>query len=272
MSNIKLYDDNESVCCKKVRLAMAEKGVAYERIEVELKKGEEHKEEFRKINPKGLVPVLVHNDHIIPESTAINEYIDETFEGPALMPVDTYERLQVRLITKHMDEEMHPPKTASMTFSIAFRELWLSHMPSKKEQDEYLEKISNPTTRAVLKDSIEFGLEAPTFRESLIAFNKLLDEMEKTLSKSHWMVGNKFTLADLALSPWIFRMEELQLSPMWEGSPGVLAWLERNKARPGWKEAVLDYHEAEYVELMLQKGKESWPTVEKILIDEGLLT
>jgi glutathione S-transferase len=61
-----------------------------------------------KINPRGQVPVLVHGDYALDESTLINEYVDDTFPGPPLKPSDAYGRHQMRVWTKFVDEYFCP--------------------------------------------------------------------------------------------------------------------------------------------------------------------
>ena len=74
-----LYDFGNSVCCQKVRITMRAKGLAWEAIKVDLFKTEQYDPKYLKLNPKGVVPTLVHDDKPVIESTLICEYIDETF-------------------------------------------------------------------------------------------------------------------------------------------------------------------------------------------------
>src|SRR3972149_578337 len=83
---IKLYDYPQCPFCRKVRIVLAEKGIEYERILVDLRKKEQKKEDFLRLNPYGKVPVLVDNDVLIYESSIINEYLDEKYPNPPLMP------------------------------------------------------------------------------------------------------------------------------------------------------------------------------------------
>ncbi len=80
---IELYHNNISVCSQRVRLVLEEKGLAYTSRPVGLASGEQLTPAFRKINPRSLVPVIVHDGHIIVESMVICEYLDEVFAEPA---------------------------------------------------------------------------------------------------------------------------------------------------------------------------------------------
>ncbi|HEY2590802.1 MAG TPA: glutathione S-transferase N-terminal domain-containing protein, partial [Steroidobacteraceae bacterium] len=61
-----------------------------------------------KINPIGQVPALVHYGKVVTESTVINEYLDEVFDGPPLRPADPYWRARMRIWTKFVDEYFTP--------------------------------------------------------------------------------------------------------------------------------------------------------------------
>ena len=74
-----LYDFGNSVCCQKVRITLVEKGLTWEARRVDLFKTEQYDPEYLKLNPKGVVPTLVHDGTPVIESTLICEYIDETF-------------------------------------------------------------------------------------------------------------------------------------------------------------------------------------------------
>eukprot|EP01084_Bolivina_argentea_P028168 52364_1 len=84
---VHLYSYQASLCSRKVRLFLALKNVQYTLHNVDIgPKAENHTPYFLGINPRGLVPVLIHNGNVHIESNDIMKYIDETFDGPKLMP------------------------------------------------------------------------------------------------------------------------------------------------------------------------------------------
>jgi glutathione S-transferase len=85
---IELYHGGLTACSIKSRLCLKEKGVPYVSRYVNLSRFEQHDPDYLKLNPNGLVPTLVHDGAIIIESTVINEYVDEAFDGPTLRPAD----------------------------------------------------------------------------------------------------------------------------------------------------------------------------------------
>jgi glutathione S-transferase len=79
--------------CVRVRLVLAEKGVEHRVDEIDLA---DRPASLRELNPRNRVPVLVHDDAVIPESAVVNEYLEEVFPDPPLLPSDAAGRAAVR--------------------------------------------------------------------------------------------------------------------------------------------------------------------------------
>src|SRR5258708_14267938 len=94
---ITLYHHNISVCAQKVRVALDEKHIPWTGREVDLMKEEHLSPAFLKINPRGLVPVLVHDDTTIYESTVILEYIEDVFPETPLRPASPAPKAKMRM-------------------------------------------------------------------------------------------------------------------------------------------------------------------------------
>jgi glutathione S-transferase len=83
---MKLYDFLPCPFGQKVRIVLAEKGLSYELIQVDLTQGEQRRPEFRRLNPFGRVPVLVDEDTTVYDSTIIAEYLEDEYPEPPLLP------------------------------------------------------------------------------------------------------------------------------------------------------------------------------------------
>lgn len=105
-----LYGYWRSSSAYRVRIALNLKGLAYGQHAVHLVRegGEQHSESYRRLNPLGLVPALVHEDRVIVESLAICEYLDEIFPEPALLPKVPSERARVRSLALGIACEVQP--------------------------------------------------------------------------------------------------------------------------------------------------------------------
>ena len=122
---IRLYDYPDCPFCQKVRVVLAEKDLEFERVHVDLHKQEQRSPEFLKLNPYGRVPVLIDEDIVIYDSTIIDEYLDEEYPNPPLMPEDSAGRARVRLLEDFADNsftpqagmimaELHKPRPTAM--------------------------------------------------------------------------------------------------------------------------------------------------------------
>ena len=118
---LELYHFNNSVCSQKVRMTLCEKGLDWRSHEVNLFNSEQYNPNYLKLNPKGYVPVLIHDGSAIRESTLICEYLDEIFPSPPLMPKEAVGRVQVRLWSKTVDEGLFEGATV-FSFSAMFRD------------------------------------------------------------------------------------------------------------------------------------------------------
>jgi glutathione S-transferase len=89
---ITLYDALPSANSDRVKIVLHEKGLAYKRVTLNLANKEQKRPEFLKLNPYGKVPVIDDNGKVLFESCIINEYLDEQYPNPPLMPTDPYLR------------------------------------------------------------------------------------------------------------------------------------------------------------------------------------
>ncbi|HSD00246.1 MAG TPA: maleylacetoacetate isomerase [Casimicrobiaceae bacterium] len=107
---MKLYDYFRSSAAYRVRIALNLKGVKPdERTFVHLRMGNQRAQDYLALNPQGLVPALALDDgHVLTQSLAIIEYLDETFGEPPLLPADAIARARVRAIALQIACEIHP--------------------------------------------------------------------------------------------------------------------------------------------------------------------
>lgn len=109
--SLKLYSYWRSSASYRVRIALNLKGLAYELVPVHLVNdgGEQHARHYHELNPQELVPVLVDGSHVIRQSMAIIEYLDESYGGDcALLPESKHSRARVRAIAQAVACDIHP--------------------------------------------------------------------------------------------------------------------------------------------------------------------
>jgi len=105
---LQLYNYFRSSASYRVRIALALKGLSYEYIPVHLLKNEQLKPPFSDMNPAGLVPMLKDDEHLMTQSLAIIEYLEETRPQPALLPGDAFARARIRALALDVACEIHP--------------------------------------------------------------------------------------------------------------------------------------------------------------------
>lgn len=105
-----LYDYFRSSASYRVRIALNIKNISYEKIPVHLVNhgGEQHSASYREVNPQGLVPTLDEHGHVISQSLAIIEYLEEICPTPALLPAAPFARAQIRSLALTIACDIHP--------------------------------------------------------------------------------------------------------------------------------------------------------------------
>ncbi len=263
-----LYHHGSSVCAAKVRFALAEKGVEWNSHYLDILAGDQFDPEYMKLNPKAVVPTIVHNGQVIVESTVICEYIDEAFEGPSLVPDTPLERARMRLWTKAVDEYIHPA-CAEVTFVSCHRFVVL------RLGEEGTQKFLNSTPpRSVTaawkqrkRDLVLVGIETPGVDAKFKAYDQYLGEMEAALREHKWLAGDTFSLADIGLTPYVNRLDMLGMSGLWDEGrrPHVEDWFNRIKARPTFKPMFLDWCPEDLTNDLKTFGTQTFPRVLEIL-------
>jgi len=259
-----LYHHGSSVCAAKVRLALAEKGVEWAGRYIDLLAGEQFAPEFLALNPRGAVPVLVHDEAVIVESTVICEYVDEAFAGWPLRPSDPLGRARMRLWTKRVDEEVHP-SVRPLTYVTTHRHAILARGPQAVE--EHIASDPHPVWRERKRRWIEQGFDAPDVAEALGVFVHLLRDMDEALAKDRWLAGEAWSLADGALTPYVNRLDMLGVAMLWSDKPHLARWFDAVRQRKSFAPALEHYLPSDLRERMRADGQRAAPDLARLLAE-----
>ena len=231
---LELYDNGNSVCAQKVRVALAEKGLEWKRHAMTLR-GDQFDPAYMKLNPNGVVPTLMHEGRVITESSVILYYLDEAFPTPPLMPRDPLERAKVRMVNKLIDEYVHNA-CVILTFGTAFRPRFAGM--SAEEIERSMAKSPLRKRTEYKRDVALHGLESKYAREAFEGYEKLLKLIDE--AGGGWLAGSDFSLADIAAVPYVLRLDLLRMARLWDRRPGVAAWYKRVMNRPSVRAEIVE--------------------------------
>ena len=182
MNELTLYNYFRSSTSYRVRIALHFKKLAFNYNPVHLVNngGEQHSPEYRKLNPIGEVPTLVHQGKAISQTFAIIEYLDETYPDPPLYPRTPYMRAKIRQFCENINSFMHPLGNLKV-----LQYLEQKHNYTQTQKDAW---VSHWVTQ---------GLKAQ---------EKILQEFSGS-----YCFGNEVSVADLFLIPQIFSAERFKI-------------------------------------------------------------
>lgn len=238
--SVTLYHWWGSTCSRKARSTLAEKGVTnWESVHIDLHNFENWEPWYVAIHPNGVVPALMHNGRIVIESSVIMEYIDDTFEGPSLKPEDSWERANMRVWLDKSEHILHK-NMHLISHNKKHAHRWEEYI-AKQGRETLMEMVRNQPDKQRRADEIR---NADGIPEDVINFSveRVKDElgiMEKELGRGQWLCGNSFSLADIAVLPFVERFqangygEEISDTKR----PRLNEWFKRINERPGVIEA-----------------------------------
>jgi len=199
MSMIKLYTFPPSTNSRKVRIALLEKGLEFERVNVDLSKREQKNPEYLKIHPFGQIPALDDEGFVIYDSTVINEYLEDEYPYPPLMPGDSEGRARARLMEDFRDTHFNP----------YFVQILQETRKPEGERDE--QRIQNAKAE----------------------ITKGLDRIESELQDREYLAG-PFSLADVAFMSNLELLDRFSIPVDANKYKRTVAWIDRLEARPSF--------------------------------------
>lgn len=191
-----LYDHPDCPYATKVRVVLAEKDLSYETETVDLSAGEQRSKDFLRLNPFGKVPVLVDEGVVIYDSAIINEYLNDEYPHPPLLPEESGERALTRMLGDFADH--------------AFT------LPAMAVEREMAKRASERDERRIASG-----------REVLA---KTLAMLEDRLEGKEYLAG-EFSLADAAFAPTALNLNKLG-TKVDTSLPNVRGWVARLTERP----------------------------------------
>ncbi|MDB5643704.1 MAG: glutathione S-transferase 2 [Hyphomicrobiales bacterium] len=234
-----LYHGGTSTASAKVRLALAEKGLAFESRLLDLRRFEQKSADYLALNPAGVVPTLVHDGAAIGESSIILEYVDETWPQPQLMPTDPAGRARLRLWLRRVDDLHEACSILSSSVKLA------ALRDDAGAVEMLLARTPDPDKRARQQRLIEQGFDAPEVAAAIDAYRTFCGDAEDALARSAFLSGAAIGLADCAALPYLHRAAVLGMDALWAQTPALSGWIERMMAQPSFDIAIAKWQGAQ---------------------------
>lgn len=234
-NDLVLYHGMASTCSKKVRLALYEKQLPFVSHLLDLQKFEQHTPEYLALNPNGVVPTLVYRGKPVTESSIIIEYIEDAFPQKPLRPRDPYALYQMRLWLKFSD---------NVAYNAVFAPTWavLSQRASASFSEDklqaVLDRIPTKERRERWETVAREGFSDKEMQDAHDKMRQCFDRIETALAGGPWLNGEVYSLADIAMIPFIDRIRNLRPEFLAdEDYPRLIEWEHNMRARPAFDSA-----------------------------------
>ena len=244
------------------RVALEEKGVQWTSRYVDLFKFDQMRPEYLAINPRSMVPTLVHDGKPVRESSVINEYIDAAFAGPALAPPDPLGAARMREFVYLCDEGFSAIVKLTMVKYILpkLRNGWDDdelRKQAERRPTKFYQDVHGRAVRGEITEQ-ELGAARATIEE-------LLDHLERTLAPGPWIVGSQLTrstyageygfliVEPAAGDPARYDREVLLAAHLWQGE--WVSMQDIRKGPPPDNGLEVMYHAATLGDRMLGHGE-----------------
>ncbi len=230
-----------SSCSQKLRIFLNLKGIKWESHLVDLFTNENFRPWFLGINPRGLVPVLVHDGVVHIESNDIIQYLEKTFPTPKLIPAG--HENEVAALLKHEDDLHLDLRTLSFRFVFAPpgppkpAEALRSYAASGSGTVRGTKDRDKEAQIAFWERAAREGFTDESARASATKFRAELDALDKRLAQHPYLMGDTLSVLDIA---WFIYAHRLSLAgyPLARLHPHVSAWLEKLRARPEFAKEI----------------------------------
>jgi len=207
---VKIWGYSRSSAAFRVQIALAIKGLSPEQAFVHLRKGEQRAPDWLAKNPAGLVPLLEDGPHVIPQSLAICEYLDETRPLPPLLPADPASRARVRAIAYAIACDIHPLNNLRVL--------------------QYLLKV--------LK--LDKAAHDAWYRHWIAVGFQALDRTLGEPETGRFCHGDAATLADICLVPQVFNAKRFYADAELDAYPRVMKVFANCMALPAFADSVAE--------------------------------
>ena len=224
---IHLLNYQFSACSMKTRIYLNLKKIAFKSHQINLSSGENFSEWFQGINPRSLVPVLIHDGDVHIESNDILEYLEGCFKEVPLIP----ENMEVKISELLKFEDDLHIDIRNITFKFMVPKLLNKGKSIQPKAKEKATLNGEPDSlddenRKFWHEYEKYGIKDEAARASLVRVKNALDDLDKNLHKNKYLLGNNISLLDIAWFIYATRIQHANY-PLEILHPKVYVWYQR---------------------------------------------
>ena len=235
---IHLLNYQFSACSMKTRIYLNLKNIPFKSHQINLSAGENFSKWFQGINPRSLVPVLIHDGDVHIESNDILQYLEGCFENNPLIPADKKTEVSELL---SFEDNLHID-IRNITFRFMVPKLLNKGKKAKPKSDDKatLNGEADPlddVNRNFWKEYEEFGIKDEDVTESLSKMNSALKNIDSILNENEYILGSNLSVIDIAWFIYVTRIQHANY-PLKERHPNVYEWYKRLYKNKKFKDEV----------------------------------
>jgi glutathione S-transferase len=218
-------------------MVLQEKSISdYVSHPVDLFAGEQFAPEYLKLNPLAQTPTLVHDGVVIRESSLICEYIDDAYPERSLKPKDPAGVAHMREWVKRSDERLYEA-VASLSFVSVFRQAL--NAKSAEDRERHFRSQTDLHRLMRQRSCVDEGFSSDYVLRSVFDVMRLAEDLDKQLeSHGPWLMGEQYTLAEINYSPFLARLDALEmLDVLFAGKRAAGRWWRACAERPSFAAA-----------------------------------
>ncbi|MCY3879844.1 MAG: glutathione S-transferase family protein [Rhodobacteraceae bacterium] len=231
LQGLHLYHGAISNCSMRVRMTLVEKGLEWTSHHIDLKKKENITDEYFGINPNGLVPTLIDDGVVHIESNDIIDYLDATYPEPSLRVTDN----DAMMRWLHLAAAIHIPACKPYVYATKIAK---KIRKSAAEQVKYdsLQK-NEELKRFHSKHAGDKEFSTSDLEKATAVLDACFTKLEVTLENQDWIMGDRFSLADISWVPLYFVISGCGFS--FDKFPNIKAWAAAFEDRESYREGIL---------------------------------
>ena len=235
---IHLLNYQFSACSMKTRIYLNLKNIPFKSHQINLSAGENFSPWFQGINPRSLVPVLIHDGDVHIESNDILQYLEVCFKNNPLIPADKQTQVSELL---SFEDDLHID-IRNITFRFMVPKLLNKGKKAKPKSNDKatLNGEADPlddANRKFWQEYEEFGIKDEDVKESLIKMNNALKNIDSILNENDYILGSNLSVIDIAWFIYVTRIQHANY-PVQDRHPNVYEWYKRLYKNKKFKDEV----------------------------------